>query len=81
MSSPDDALTSRVTRRLERERAARLAAEAIAEAGLRDLYERQKELTLLQVIAAAANEASAMLKRTGPSATRKLPHITLTSRK
>lgn len=48
---------SRLTRRLERERRSRLEAEAIAERGLRDLFERQREISLLEAIAAAANEA------------------------
>jgi signal transduction histidine kinase/ActR/RegA family two-component response regulator len=60
VSESDVAVTARLTRRLERERKARLAAEAIAEAGLRDLYEKQREVRLLQMIAAAANEASAV---------------------
>ncbi len=47
-----------MARRLERERRARLEAEAIAERGLRDLYERQREISLLEAIAVAANEAA-----------------------
>jgi signal transduction histidine kinase len=47
---------TRLTRRLERERATRLEAEAIAEKGLRDLYDRQRQLELLAQIAAAANQ-------------------------
>ncbi len=43
--------------RAERERQARLAAEAQAEQGLRQLYERQRELQVLHVTAAAANAA------------------------
>lgn len=45
-----------MNRRLERERATRLEAEAIAEKGLRDLYQRQRQLELLEHIAAAANQ-------------------------
>ena len=41
--------------RLQRERAARLHAEEIAERGLRDLYERQRQLELLAAIATKAN--------------------------
>jgi diguanylate cyclase (GGDEF)-like protein len=37
--------------------AARLEAEAIAERGLRDLFQRQQEIALLESIAVAANEA------------------------
>ncbi len=47
---------ARLRRRLERERATRLEAEAIAEKGLRDLYDRQKQLELLEHITAAANQ-------------------------
>ncbi len=45
----------RLQRRLDRERAARLEAEAIAEAGMRRLFEHQQRLELLQAIASAAN--------------------------
>jgi len=48
---------TRLERRLARERLARLEAEAISERGIRDLYEKQSALTLLQKIAMAANEA------------------------
>jgi diguanylate cyclase (GGDEF)-like protein len=48
----------RLTRRAERERRARLSAEAIAELRTRELYERQRELGLLQSIAGAANASS-----------------------
>ncbi|MGY6550296.1 MAG: putative bifunctional diguanylate cyclase/phosphodiesterase [Erythrobacter sp.] len=44
-------------RQIERERTARMEAEAIAERGLRDLYENQRRLTLLQHITEAANRA------------------------
>lgn len=43
--------------RLERERFARLQAEAIAEKGLSDLYEKQRQLELLQDIATRANQS------------------------
>ncbi|WGS03047.1 GGDEF domain-containing protein (plasmid) [Bradyrhizobium sp. ISRA443] len=45
----------RFERRLQRERAARLEAEAIAERGLRELYEKQRQLELLETIATASN--------------------------
>ncbi|QOY92831.1 EAL domain-containing protein [Massilia sp. UMI-21] len=54
----DGAEIARLRRRLERETAARRAAEAIAEQGLRDLFQRQQEIVLLERIAAAANEAA-----------------------
>src|ERR1700744_1467532 len=47
----------RLKKRLERERATRLEAEAIAERGLRDLYERQQELQFLERIATASNQS------------------------
>src|ERR1700761_3974442 len=50
-----DAEIARLRRRLERERATRLEAEAIAEKGLRDLYERQRQLELMEHIAKASN--------------------------
>jgi signal transduction histidine kinase/DNA-binding response OmpR family regulator len=56
---PDEAgLLGRLERRLARERAARLEAETIAERGLRDLYEKQRQIELLQLITVAANEAA-----------------------
>jgi len=45
----------RLQRRLDRERAARIEAEAIAEAGTRRLFEHQRRLELTQAIATAAN--------------------------
>lgn len=47
----------RLERRLERERAARLEAERIAESATRVLYDHQRELELLQTVAAAANSS------------------------
>ena len=38
---------ARLTRRLERERKARAEAEALAEQGLRDLYQKQRQIELL----------------------------------
>lgn len=45
----------RLGRRLNRERTARLEAETIAEKGLRELYDNQQQLRLLERIATAAN--------------------------
>ena len=61
MSTQPDAIQlqdeiNRLRKRLERERATRLEAEAIAEKGLRDLYERQRELQALERIARQANQ-------------------------
>jgi diguanylate cyclase (GGDEF)-like protein len=53
-----DAEIARLERRLRREMAARQEAEAIAESGLRDLFQRQQEIKLLESIAVAANEAA-----------------------
>ncbi|MBS1813798.1 MAG: EAL domain-containing protein [Acidobacteria bacterium] len=50
----------RLQRRFEREHSARLAAEAIAEEGLRELYARQQQLLLLEAIAAAANQSKSV---------------------
>lgn len=52
-----DEQIARLSRRLVRERNARLAAEDIAERGLRDLFMSQQRIELLQRIAAKANEA------------------------
>jgi diguanylate cyclase (GGDEF)-like protein len=54
---PPEAEIARLERRLRREVAARLEAEAIAERGLRDLFQRQQEIALLESMAVAANEA------------------------
>jgi len=50
----------RLRQRLGRERRARQEAEQIAEQGTRRLYERQRELELLHVIADAANAATSV---------------------
>ena len=50
----------RLRHRLDRERRARLEAEAIAERGTRELYERKRELELLNVIATGANGAGSV---------------------
>lgn len=52
-----DSAASISDRRFSRERQARLQAEAIAEQGLRDLFQRQQEIQLLGAIAEAANSA------------------------
>ncbi len=49
---------TRLKRQLARERAARLEAEAIAERGLRELYESQRLLMLLHRITDGANQAN-----------------------
>src|SRR5919106_1669125 len=48
----------RLYTRLERERKTRIAAEAIAERGMRELHEKQRTMELLQVIAMASNAAA-----------------------
>src|SRR5438309_2136899 len=53
----DFSVEDKLRRRWERERSARLEAEAIAERGLRDLYDKQQQLQLLEAIAVAANQA------------------------
>ena len=50
------ALINRLERRLERERRARLEAEAIAETGLRELYEGQHGHRLVEAIATTTND-------------------------
>ncbi|NJO32212.1 MAG: GAF domain-containing protein [Rhodospirillales bacterium] len=50
----------RLQRRLERERQSRLAAEAIAEDGLRALYEKQRQLEVLEKVATAANQSTSL---------------------
>jgi diguanylate cyclase (GGDEF)-like protein len=56
--SEAQAQIERLQKRLERERLARREAETIAENGLRQLYQKQKEIELLQNVAIAANEAT-----------------------
>ncbi|NML94077.1 putative bifunctional diguanylate cyclase/phosphodiesterase [Novosphingobium olei] len=51
-------LVDRLERQLEQERKARLEAEAIAERGLRELYESQVRLALLQRITDFANQSN-----------------------
>src|SRR5713226_8186271 len=48
---------AKLQRRLDRERCSRAEAERIAEDGLRALYEKQKQLQLLEDIAVSANQA------------------------
>jgi diguanylate cyclase (GGDEF)-like protein len=52
-----EARLAQAERRAKRERAARIEAEAIAESGLRDLYESQRRLILLQRITDGANRS------------------------
>ncbi len=52
-----DPEVERLRRRLERERRARKEAEQIAERTTSALYDRQRELQLLEAVAVAANEA------------------------
>jgi diguanylate cyclase (GGDEF)-like protein len=59
-ASTPDAELARLQRRLRREVAARQEAEAIAERGLRDLFQRQQEIALLESIAVAANQAASV---------------------
>jgi len=49
-----------LNRRLERERRVRYQAEEIAERGLRDLYQRQRELEFLSTITIMANQAGSV---------------------
>jgi diguanylate cyclase (GGDEF)-like protein len=55
----------RLERRLDRERRARREAEEIAERSSRELYARQRELTLLASVGAAANRATALEQALG----------------
>lgn len=52
-----DARIARLERQIRREREARLAAESIAEQGLRDLYDSKRQLDLLQRITERANSS------------------------
>ena len=54
---PGDEIAA-LRRRLARERQARLDAEAIAERGMSELYQRQQEISLLEAIATDANQAT-----------------------
>lgn len=53
-----EAELARLHKRLKREARARQEAESIAEQGLRELYQRQQEIELLEAIAVAANGAT-----------------------
>src|ERR1700742_3548916 len=53
-----DVQLARLKKRLDREQRARAESETIAEKALSELYARQKEIELLQLITVAANEAS-----------------------
>ena len=54
---PEDEV-AKLSRRLQRERKTRLTAEQIAETGLRELYEKQQQLEVLEKIATAANQTA-----------------------
>lgn len=56
---------ARLQRRLDRERRSREESENIAEHALADLYARQREVSLLQRVAHAANEAETMNQALG----------------
>ncbi|SOB88307.1 diguanylate cyclase (GGDEF) domain-containing protein [Sphingomonas guangdongensis] len=61
-------LTTRLSsleRRLTRERQARLEAEGVAEQGLRDLYVSKQRLSLLEKVAAIANESDTATQAIG----------------
>ena len=60
LATPADAEITRLNRRLRRETSARQEAEMIAERGLRDLFQRQQEIVLLETIAASANAAASV---------------------
>ena len=51
---------ARLARQLKRESRARLEAETIAERSLRELYQRQREIELLESIAMTANQATSV---------------------
>ncbi|MDQ6750691.1 MAG: EAL domain-containing protein [Actinomycetota bacterium] len=59
MASSEDQI-GRLERRLERERRTRREAEQIAERTTAALYDRQRELELLEAVAAASNQASTL---------------------
>ena len=51
---------ARIEKRLQRERLARHEAEQIAERTTRALYDKQRELVLLEAVVAASNESSTL---------------------
>src|ERR1700685_861231 len=51
---------ARLGKRVERERRARQEAELLAEQGIRQLYDQQRELALINVITAAANGSTSV---------------------
>jgi signal transduction histidine kinase len=57
---PNELAFELLKKRLDRERRARIESETIAENALRELYVRQRQVDLLQVIAAACNETSSV---------------------
>ncbi len=54
------ATARKLRRRWERERSIRLEAEAIAERGLRAMYEKQRQLELLEAIVVASHQATSV---------------------
>jgi diguanylate cyclase (GGDEF)-like protein len=56
-AASDSSNVDRLSKRLDRERRARMEAEAIAERSTSELYHRQQALVLLQAITKASNEA------------------------
>ncbi len=62
LPDPATARIERLERQLVRERKARLAAEVIAEDGLRALYESKRYLALLQRITERANKADTLVE-------------------
>jgi signal transduction histidine kinase/DNA-binding response OmpR family regulator len=60
VTDSDKSKVAMLTKRLARERNVRKQAELIAERSIRELYEREKDVKLLQKIALAANEATAI---------------------
>ena len=60
LEQPPTARIDQLQRQLQRERKARQAAEAIAESGLRALYESKRFLALLQRITERANKADTL---------------------
>jgi len=64
VASPEDQI-DRLERRLERERRTRREAERIAEHTTSSLYDRQRELELLEAVAAASNQASTLEEALG----------------
>ncbi|MEH0109967.1 EAL domain-containing protein [Tersicoccus sp. MR15.9] len=60
MTAPAQTQIEILQRLLDQERQARLAAEAVVEQGVRDLYHKQQQLRLLEAVADAANQSSSV---------------------